>query len=589
MTGTRPRWLRHCRKKCPLHPHSAADSNVRRRTTARVKITAMAQTPPSASDTGREYEIGEHEYLVLVSDKASNFVYANAAYCQASGYAWDELKGTMTTRMLHKDTPVQVSMDMVATLRSKRPWTGLIKNKRKNGDYYWLQLNISPLFANGQYAGALLVHTKPARAERERLELLYRRMQSGGQKDLFLHHGEPIRLNTLGKARVALRKFGLKTSIWGAMTAMYVAMLASMSIVATEIGFGFWCAAIALSGAMAATGTYLSRSIVAPLRKAVAFANAVAAGDLSAQAASARSDEVGDLLRALSQMSVNMRAAVSDVRNGSARMEDATQSIAAGTMDLADRTGNQAGHVQSTSASIEEMTAAVKQTADSTRLARESVTQAHGAARRSGAVISDVVETMQGITQSSKKMADIVAVIDSIAFQTNILALNAAVEAARAGEQGKGFAVVAHEVRNLAQRSAQSSREIRELIHSSVEQINKGARMVDSAGATMTEVIEQVHRVSELVTRIAETAQEQSSGIDQINDSVSQLDHVTQQNASMVQAHLSSAESLRQQAEELAAAMSVFKLSQSENVALFQSTQVSAESVREAALTVRAA
>ncbi len=549
----------------------------------------MVQALSTTADAGREYEIGENEYLVLVSDKASNFVYANAAFCKASGYAWEELKGTMTTRMLHKDTPVQVSMDMVATLRSKRPWNGLIKNKRKNGDYYWLHLNISPLYANGQYAGALLVHTRPSRTERERLEPLYRMMQSGAHKDLFLHHGQPIRMNAFGKARMALRSFGLNASIWGSMSATYVAALLALSAVSAGLGLKFWMAALALLGGVAAAGVYLSRSVVAPLRSAVAFANKVAAGDLSEQSSSARADEIGDLSRALSQMSVNMRAAVSDVRNGSAHVDDATHSIAASTLELAERTGNQAGHVQTTSASIEEMTAAVKQTADSTRLARESVAQAHGAAQRGGAVIDDVVRTMQGITASSKKMADIVAVIDSIAFQTNILALNAAVEAARAGEQGKGFAVVAHEVRSLAQRSAQSSREIRELIHGSVDQIDKGAKMVDSAGTTMKEVITQVHRVAELVSRIAETAQEQSSGIDQINDSVNQLDQVTQQNASMAQEHLASMEELRLQAEELAAAMSVFKLSQSENLALFQSTSISAESVRQAALTVRAA
>lgn len=549
----------------------------------------MAQIPSTASDAGREYEIGENEYLVIVSDKASNFVYANAAFCRASGYAWEELKGTMTTRMLHKDTPVQVSMDMVATLRSKRPWTGLIKNKRKNGDYYWLHLNISPLYANGQYAGALLVHTRPSRSERERLEALYRMMQSGEHKDLFLHHGQPIRLNAFGKMRMALRGVGLKASIWASMSVTYIAAMLALASVSQGYGLAFWTAAFGLMGCLAAAGAYLTRSIVAPLRRAVAFANAVAAGDLSAQSASARADEIGDLMRALSQMTVNMRAAVSDVRYGSAQVEEATHSIAASTLDLAERTSNQAGHVQSTSASIEEMTAAVKQTADSTRLARESVTQAHGAAQRGGAVIDDVVRTMQGITQASKKMADIVAVIDSIAFQTNILALNAAVEAARAGEQGKGFAVVAHEVRSLAQRSAQSSREIRELIQGSVDQIDNGARMVDTAGATMKEVIQQVHRVSELVSRIAETAHEQSSGIDQINDSVGQLDQVTQQNASMAQEHLRSTEELRRNAEELAAAMSVFKLSQSENLALFQSTNISAESVRQAALTVRAA
>jgi methyl-accepting chemotaxis protein len=200
-----------------------------------------------------------------------------------------------------------------------------------------------------------------------------------------------------------------------------------------------------------------------------------------------------------------------------------------------------------------------------------------------------VVATMAGITQSSKKIAEIVGVIDSIAFQTNILALNAAVEAARAGEQGRGFAVVAAEVRNLAQRSAQSAREIRELIFASVEKVDGGAKLVDSAGKTVQNVVTQVHQLSELVNRIAAAALEQSAGIGQINDGVTALDEVTQQNAAMVDEHTASAASLRAQAMRLAEAVSVFKLSQKENLEFFNSTKVNPEDVRQATLTVRAA
>jgi aerotaxis receptor len=536
-----------------------------------------------------EYEIGDGELLVLVSNKAGNFVYANQAYLKASGYTWDELNGTLTTRMLHKDTPVQVSIDMVTMLRSKQPWTGIIKNKRKNGEYYWLRLNLSPLFANGQYAGGLLVHSKVTREEIRHIEPLYKMMSSGQHKDLIMSNGQPLRLNLAGKLRLFFRRFGLNTQIWGGVGVLNAVGLLSLLAVGDPQTLTWWLSLCGFAGVTSALGFYLSASIVAPLRKAMRFANDMAAGDLSAQLSSARSDEIGGVLRALAQMSVNMRATVQDVRDGVSHMRQSTDAIADGTVDLSGRTNQQAAQLETTAASMEEMHATVKQTADTSKQATKCAADAYSAAASGGKVIAEVVSTMAGITQSSKKIAEIVGVIDSIAFQTNILALNAAVEAARAGEQGRGFAVVAAEVRNLAQRSAQSAREIRELIFASVEKVDGGAKLVDSAGKTVQNVVTQVHQLSELVNRIAAAALEQSAGIGQINDGVTALDEVTQQNAAMVDEHTASAVSLRAEAVRLAEAVSVFKLSQKENVEFFHSTKVNAEDVRQATLTVRAA
>ena len=536
-----------------------------------------------------EYEIGDGELLVLVSNKAGNFVYANQAYLQASGYSWDELQGTLTTRMLHKDTPMQVSIDMVAMLRAKQPWTGIIKNKRKNGEYYWLRLNLSPLFANGQYAGGLLVHSKVTREEIRHIEPLYKMMSSGQHKDLIMSNGQPLRLNLAGKLRLFFRRFGLNAQIWGGVGALNAVGLLCLLAVGDPQILTWWLSLCGFVSVTSALGFYLSASIVMPLRKAMRFANDMAAGDLSAQLSSARSDEIGGVLRALAQMSVNMRATVQDVRDGVSHMRQATDAIADGTVDLSSRTNHQAAQLETTAASMEEMHATVKQTADTSKQATKCAAGAYSAAASGGNVIAEVVSTMAGITQSSKKIAEIVGVIDSIAFQTNILALNAAVEAARAGEQGRGFAVVAAEVRNLAQRSAQSAREIRELIFASVEKVDGGAKLVDSAGKTVQNVVTQVHQLSELVNRIAAAALEQSAGIGQINDGVTALDEVTQQNAAMVDEHTASATSLRAQAARLAEAVSVFKLSQKENVEFFNSTKVNAEDVRQATLTVRAA
>jgi aerotaxis receptor len=516
----------------------------------------------------REYEIGEAEFLVLVSDRAGNFTYANPTYCKASGYSLNELKGTLTSKMLHPDLPPQVVQDMTKTLMGKQPWTGIIKNQRKNGDFYWLRLNISPIYVeDNKYAGSLMVHSKVSREEITQFDSLYRLMRSGANSNMTLHHGKALRLNVFGRALLLLRSFGLKTLIWTTLIGIMLAGVAGLG--ALKSGFGFWTVLAGFVGTSAMLGAYLSSALIKPLRKAVRFANSIAAGSLGAQMHSTRSDEIGDIVRAMAQMNMNMRATVADVRDGVGVVRQATNKIASGTTELSHRTDNQAQRLQSTAASTEEMTANVKQTADASRKASESAGAANSAAQASGHAIAEVTAAMNAIAGASKKIADIVGVIDSIAFQTNILALNAAVEAARAGEQGRGFAVVAAEVRNLAQRSAQSAREIRSLIADSAQHVQDGTTRVQSAGKTVADVVLQVKQVTGLVGKIADALLEQEAGIGQINDGVGNLELVTQQNADLVNEHTDSAASLREQAERLAEAVSVFKLSRQENQALF--------------------
>ncbi len=304
----------------------------------------------------------------------------------------------------------------------------------------------------------------------------------------------------------------------------------------------------------------LSDGITRPLRRAVQATSAVAAGDLSAHVVVDRKDEIGQLLQGLHDMSQNLLKTVREVRNGADTIATASSEIANGNLDLSARTEQQAGSLEETASAIEQLASTVKQNADNAREANQLALTASSVAVEGGAVVGQVVDTMGAINESSRRIVDIISVIDGIAFQTNILALNAAVEAARAGEQGRGFAVVASEVRSLAQRSASAAKEIKSLIDDSVDKVGSGTRLVEQAGKTMTEVVGSVKRVSDIVAEISSATQEQSTGIGEVNHAITQMDQVTQQNAALVEQAAAAAGSLQEQAARLAQVVSVFKL-----------------------------
>ena len=316
-------------------------------------------------------------------------------------------------------------------------------------------------------------------------------------------------------------------------------------------------AAIAIGAALAWA---LSRSITRPLNSAVRVAQTVAAGDLSSQIDVSSKDEVGQLMEALKAMNASLLQTVTQVRIGTETIATASKQIAAGNLDLSSRTEQQASSLEETASSMEELTSTVKQNADNARQANALAEAASGVAARGGVVIGQVVGTMDEINASAKQIADIISVIDGIAFQTNILALNAAVEAARAGEQGRGFAVVATEVRSLAQRSAAAAKDIKTLIDNSVMRVEAGSRLVNEAGTTMQDIVDSVSRVTDIMSEISAATQEQTAGIDQINQAISQMDQVTQQNAALVEEAAAASEAMQDQAARLARVVSVFKV-----------------------------
>ncbi|MFS2005395.1 methyl-accepting chemotaxis protein [Duganella sp. CT11-25] len=324
--------------------------------------------------------------------------------------------------------------------------------------------------------------------------------------------------------------------------------LMALLVVAFGVAFAWW----------------LTAGITRPINEAVALAERVAEGDLvdhSVHGADGYSkDEPGKLLFALHRMSSGLVSIVSDVRAGTDTIATASSQIAAGNLDLSSRTEQQASSLEETASSMEQLTSTVKQNAENARQANQLAANASAVAQRGGAEVSDVVQTMASIDQSSKKIVDIIGVIDGIAFQTNILALNAAVEAARAGEQGRGFAVVASEVRSLAQRSASAAKEIKALIDDSVGKVAAGTRLVGQAGGTMEEVVVSIQRVTAIMAEISSASSEQTTGIEQINMSITQMDHVTQQNAALVEQAAAAADAMQEQAAKLADAVSIFKL-----------------------------
>ncbi|KQP35327.1 PAS domain-containing methyl-accepting chemotaxis protein [Pseudorhodoferax sp. Leaf274] len=507
--------------------------------------------------TGHEYQFPADQTLVSVTDLKGRITYCNPAFIEVSGFTRDELLGQPHNLVRHPDMPAEAFRDMWATIQGGAPWSALVKNRRKNGDHYWVQANATPMMDGDRITGFLSVRTHAARARVEAAERLYASMReeaASGSLSHVLQSGEVRRRDLWG--RVAQ---GLKPQANGKLLALQ--LTASAAIVLAS-WFDLPDAAVLAVAAVATAGAVwgVRQLMLAPLKGLVADANRLASGDLSHRVATDATGAVGHLQRALMQMSVNLRTVVSDVRSEVRQLGEAVGEIAAGNHDLSARTESQASSLQQTAASMDQINGTVEQSATSASRGAELAHATSEVTERSNAAVLAAAETMERITQSSKQIGEIVQLIEGVAFQTNILALNAAVEAARAGESGRGFAVVASEVRALAQRSSGAAREIRELIVESAARVEQGASRTGEARERMQQALSSVAKVRTALDEISSAAREQQRGIAQINEGVNQMDGITQQNAALVEQLAAAAQSLQGRTQGVSDSMRLFRL-----------------------------
>ncbi len=511
--------------------------------------------------TQQNFDYSGDELLVSSTNTKGEITHCNPAFVRVSGYGYDELIGQPHNIIRHPDMPAEAYKDLWRTIGRGEPWTGLVKNRRKNGDHYWVRANVTPILEGGKPRGYMSVRTKPSAAEAAAAEALYaqmRREADAGSRSFSLEAGS-VRYHGLRGWRQRLAQMALLPRM-----ALMLAVLVLLALVPDMLGLqgaAAWGARVALL--VLGAGWVLWRfqaTVLQGLHDATRFASDISACNLATSVGTDYPEPLGALMQRLQQTQVNLRAVVGDVRTEVGNFTRSAAEITRGSLDLSARTESQASSLEETAASMEQLSSAVQQNADSAAQANQLADNASAVALQGGQVVAQVVDTMRGINASSTQIADIIGVIDSIAFQTNILALNAAVEAARAGEQGRGFAVVASEVRSLAGRSAAAAREIKQLIDASVERVEQGSALVDRAGATMTDVVSAIARVTDIVGEISNASRAQSQGVAQVGSAVTHLDEVTQQNASLVEEIAAAAGGLQAQAQDLVGVVSVFKL-----------------------------
>ncbi|MGF7410309.1 methyl-accepting chemotaxis protein [Providencia alcalifaciens] len=486
----------------------------------------MSRTPYV---TQNEHILDEDITLMTTSDLQGNIIHANDFFVQVSGYDLDELMGQPHNIIRHPDMPKEAFADMWRTLKMGEPWTGIVKNRRKNGDHYWVRANIIPMQRKGVITGYMSIRLRATRDEIAAVEPLYKSLVENRSnrriyKGIVLPKHRRFSLSTLSvRWRCRLISASL-FALW-----MVMAGLSGLSGNALLLSSLFTFITLLLGNVV------LERSFANPLENIMSQALSVARGNRNSITHMSRVDEIGQILRSIGQLGLVCRWLINDVSEQVDNVRKGSESLVSGCSELDTHTQRTVGYMQQTAATMNQMAVSVKMNADNTHKADVLSNETSETAVNGGAMMDAVVMTMDEIVHSTSKINSITDVIKDIAFQTNILALNAAVEAARAGEQGKGFAVVANEVRSLASRSASAVNDIRELINNCEKKVSSGKDQVYAAGNTMKEIVGQVQNVTQLITHISHATTEQASGISDITQAVSELESITQQSSLLVE------------------------------------------------------
>lgn len=507
--------------------------------------------------TQQEYMFDDRATLMSTTDINSHITYANDAFIEASGFTPDEINGQPHNLVRHPDMPPEAFADMWATLKQGEPWTALVKNRRKNGDYYWVRANAIPVVREGKVQGYMSVRTKPTVQEIQATERLYREFREGKRKGWRFHKGLLVRTGVMRWASL-FKTLPLRWRIRTALIALLPLSLAGVW------SLGLPAQSLAIFGGIMAlllilASAWLEQQISRPIEQMCQQALRVATGASHQVDQIDRVDEVGTTLRAIDQLGLMFRWLVNDVSGQAINVLSASDAIAQGNNELSRRTEQAAANVQQTAATMNEMTATVQSNTETAHQVNSLSKSTSDVASKGGKAMKEMVTMMAEIAESSKKIASITSVIDGIAFQTNILALNAAVEAARAGEQGKGFAVVAGEVRSLAQRSAKAASEIKDLVENSATKVRLGSEQVNDAGQTMENIVSQVQNVTTLIAQISAATSEQATALSEVSLAVEDLDNITHQNAARVEEGAQASGRMTHQATRLVEAISVFR------------------------------
>ncbi|QYH14564.1 MULTISPECIES: PAS domain-containing methyl-accepting chemotaxis protein [Enterobacter] len=481
--------------------------------------------------TQNEYSLDDDTTLMSTTDVHSYITHANDTFVQVSGYQLDELTGQPHNLVRHPDMPKAAFADMWYTLQQGEPWSGIVKNRRKNGDHYWVRANAVPMVRRGQVTGYMSIRTKATAEEIAIVEPLYRALNDGSCKKR-VHKGLVVGKGWLGK----LPAMPLRWRVRSVMAALFAVLAATL--IATSAG---WMPLVAAAVVMLLGTLLFEQQIVRPVENVARQALKVATGERNSVQHLNRSDELGLTLRAVGQLGLMCRWLINDVSSQVVSVRDGSDRLAQGNEDLNDRTRQTVANVQQTVATMNQMAASVQSNSETAAEVDKLSVAASSAATKGGNAMQTVVKTMDDIADSTQRIGSITSLINDIAFQTNILALNAAVEAARAGEQGKGFAVVAGEVRHLASRSASAANDIRKLIDASASKVQSGSEQVHAAGRTMDDIVVQVKNVTQLIAQISHATSEQATGLSELTRAVAELDSITQKNADLVEesAHIS--------------------------------------------------